>query len=101
MCNHAVALSKKKKKRISGKVVNRHDLGGWGSRMSYIALDLSLKVVKRLDLAGTCKTDCTISGADGLTMWCAAPTVFDPEVILPRGLPNLSYLCRFVSLLSV
>ena len=67
------------KKTNSGKVVNRHDLGGWGWLMSYIVLDLSLKVVKRLNLAGPCGADCTISGAGGLRMWCAAPTAFDPK----------------------
>jgi hypothetical protein len=62
MRNHAVAHSLLKKK---DKVVSGEDLGGWGSAMSYIILDLGRKVFIKLDLAADYWAICTVSGADG------------------------------------
>ena len=75
------------KKTKSGKVVSAHDLGGWGSPMSYIAFDLGVRVFIKFSLAAQFRADCTIHGAGGLAMWCTARCSLD--------CPGHSYPCCF------
>ena len=44
--------------------------------MSYIALDLSLKVVIKLNLADILRVHCIIPDAAGIRMWCTVSTMF-------------------------